>query len=280
MIGHNNNELFLLERGRHEGSGSMAVEQLSDTQIPDTVELDSIIDLEVDTDHDDSDAKKLAAGHFSWEKLWRWFFELFEQIRIWLCLSTTVPAANTLHTARKAVMERERGENTDRFEKSTLTKLIYRVKHQDNGVSAFALWVPFSDMAHRYGLHVQAAIESPYLGPGSEVRTGTMISLNELSRGPLKYLERRSSADKSIASLRRIPSREDIRARKPRSWGEIHDAKRRNCVRGDREIQEKLEAPIRSTLKAPRMNRYREWEFIDEVAVWFKAREFATVDDR
>ncbi|KAJ7118075.1 hypothetical protein C8R44DRAFT_189756 [Mycena epipterygia] len=28
-------------------------------------------------------AKNLAAGYFSWEKLRRWFFELFEQIRIW-----------------------------------------------------------------------------------------------------------------------------------------------------------------------------------------------------
>lgn len=62
----------------------------------------------------------------------------------------------------------------------------YALKRQDDGGYLFALpisgetRVPLSDTAHDYGLYVQAAIESSDLGPGSEVRAGTMISFNEI----------------------------------------------------------------------------------------------------
>ncbi|KAJ7922496.1 hypothetical protein B0H13DRAFT_1982808 [Mycena leptocephala] len=62
----------------------------------------------------------------------------------------------------------------------------YALKHQADGSYLFTLpiagetRVPLSDTAHDFGLYVQAQIESPELGVGSEVRGGTMISLNEI----------------------------------------------------------------------------------------------------
>ncbi|KAJ7856318.1 hypothetical protein B0H13DRAFT_2078889 [Mycena leptocephala] len=62
----------------------------------------------------------------------------------------------------------------------------YALKRQADGSYLFTLpiagetRVPLSDTAHDFGLYVQAQIESPELGVGSEVRGGTMISLNEI----------------------------------------------------------------------------------------------------
>lgn len=62
----------------------------------------------------------------------------------------------------------------------------YALKRQEDGSYLFTLpisgatRVPLSDTAHDFGLYVQAAIESPVLGAGSEVRAGRIISLDEI----------------------------------------------------------------------------------------------------
>jgi uncharacterized protein YbjT (DUF2867 family) len=62
----------------------------------------------------------------------------------------------------------------------------YALKRQADGSYLFTLpiagetRVSLSGTAHDFGLCMQAQIESPELGVGSEVRGGTMISLNEI----------------------------------------------------------------------------------------------------
>ncbi|KAJ7133280.1 NAD(P)-binding protein [Mycena epipterygia] len=136
----------------------------------------------------------------------------------------------------------------------------YALKRQDDGSYWFTLpisgetRVPLSDTAHDYGLYVQAAIESPDLGPGSEVRAGTMISLHEIvaqlaqvsgKRIEYKQIDREvwlegfPPAGKFIGPMLgdmfqtfeaagffgdKLPTSADILARKPRSWMETLEA--------------------------------------------------------
>jgi hypothetical protein len=64
----------------------------------------------------------------------------------------------------------------------------YALKRQENNGSYLftlpisgATVVPLSNTVHDYGLYVQAAIEPPTLGAGSEVRAGRLI-LTRLAR--------------------------------------------------------------------------------------------------
>ncbi|KAJ7133190.1 hypothetical protein C8R44DRAFT_870625 [Mycena epipterygia] len=136
----------------------------------------------------------------------------------------------------------------------------YALKRQDDGSYWFTLpisgetRVPLSDTAHDYGLYVQVAIESPDLGPGSEVRAGTMISLHDIvaqlaqvsgKRIEYKQIDREvwlegfPPAGKFIGPMlgdmfqtfeaagffgEKLPTSADILARKPRSWMETLEA--------------------------------------------------------
>ncbi|KAK7007880.1 NAD(P)-binding protein [Favolaschia claudopus] len=65
---------------------------------------------------------------------------------------------------------------------------FYALKRQGDGSYTFEMpfpgttRVPLSDTAHDFGLYVQAQIEKAELGVGSEVRAGTMISMDEIVR--------------------------------------------------------------------------------------------------
>ncbi|KAJ7800466.1 NAD(P)-binding protein [Mycena olivaceomarginata] len=114
--------------------------------------------------------------------------------------------------------------------------------------------VPLSDTAHDFGLYVQAAIESPVLGPGSEVRAGRIISLDEIvaqfaqvsgKKIVYKQVDRESWIEAFAPPVKflgpilgdmfqtfeaagffgpKLPTDEHILARKPRSWLEALEA--------------------------------------------------------
>ncbi|KAJ6452746.1 NAD(P)-binding protein [Mycena sanguinolenta] len=136
----------------------------------------------------------------------------------------------------------------------------YALKRQEDGSYLFTLpisgatLVPLSDTAHDFGLYVQAAIESPSLGAGSEVRGGRMISFNDIvaqlaqvsgKKIVYKQVDRESwlegfpPAGKFMGPILgdmfqtfeaagffsgKLPTDETILARKPRSWMEALEA--------------------------------------------------------
>ncbi|KAJ6578166.1 NAD(P)-binding protein [Mycena capillaripes] len=138
----------------------------------------------------------------------------------------------------------------------------YALKRQDDGSYLFTLpisgetRVPLSDTAHDFGLYVQALIESPDLGVGSEVRAGKMISfyeiVEELARVSGKKIAYRqvdreswlegfppTPVGKFMGPILsdmfqtfeaagyfggRLPMSDDLLARKPRSWKDILEA--------------------------------------------------------
>ncbi|KAJ7310030.1 NAD(P)-binding protein [Mycena albidolilacea] len=136
----------------------------------------------------------------------------------------------------------------------------YALKRQEDGSYLFTLpisgatRVPLSDTAHDFGLYVQAAIESPALGPGSEVRAGRIISLDEIvaqfaqvsgKKIVYKQVDRESWIEGFAPPVKflgpilgdmfqtfeaagffgpKLPTDEHILARKPRSWLEALEA--------------------------------------------------------
>ncbi|KAJ7481888.1 NAD(P)-binding protein [Mycena latifolia] len=136
----------------------------------------------------------------------------------------------------------------------------YALKRQADSSYLFTLpisgatRVPLSDTAHDYGLYVQAAIESPDLGAGSEVRAGKMISLDEIvaqlaqvsgKKIEYKQVDRESWLEgfpppmKFIGPIlgdmfqtfeaagffgEKLPTDEAILARRPRTWLEALEA--------------------------------------------------------
>ncbi|KAJ6528637.1 NAD(P)-binding protein [Mycena vulgaris] len=131
---------------------------------------------------------------------------------------------------------------------------FYALKPQGDGSYLFTLpisgatRVPLCDPEQDFGLYVQAAIERPELGAGSEVRMGTMISLEEIVAQlaevsgkkitykpvdreawlegfppPTKFLgpilgDMFQTFEASGFFGGKLPSSHDILARKPRTW--------------------------------------------------------------
>ncbi|KAJ7745835.1 NAD(P)-binding protein [Mycena maculata] len=143
----------------------------------------------------------------------------------------------------------------------------YALKRQEDGSYLFTLpipgatRVPLSETAHDYGLYVQAAIERPELGAGSEVRGGRMISLDEIvatlaqvsgKKIVYKQVDRESwlegfppAAQTFMAPILgdmfqsfeavgffgdKLPTDEAILARKPRTWLETLKATPRELL--------------------------------------------------
>ncbi|KAJ7671736.1 NAD(P)-binding protein [Mycena rosella] len=131
----------------------------------------------------------------------------------------------------------------------------YSLKAQPDGSFAYRLpmagttRVPLIDVEVDYGLYVRAAIELPALGAGSEVLSGRLISLNEIiadlaevtgkeivysqiDRAPFVEAFPFQPLALTIADMcqayeeigyygSKLPSSEDILARKPKSWREF-----------------------------------------------------------
>ncbi|KAJ7685945.1 hypothetical protein B0H17DRAFT_1072960 [Mycena rosella] len=146
------------------------------------------------------------------------------------------------------------------FFATNILAAFYALKPQGDDTYLFTLpisgatRVPLMDPAHDYGLYVQAAIESPELGAGSEVRGGQMISLEEIvaqlsqvcgKKITYKQVEREAwmaafpPSAKFMAPILgdmfqtfeavgffggKLPTNTDMLARSPRTWMETLEA--------------------------------------------------------